>query len=90
MKLILQKIGAYLILITGILLTLCLTLLSIYIFVFYPDSTIQKRVLVGTGTLVVAAIFLVVAIAIFESIIEIVEIEQHHLTHNNTENRENG
>lgn len=83
MKLILQKIGAYLILIIGILIASGLTFISVYVYVFYPDSTVQKRALVGTGTLIAAAIVLVVAIAMFESIIEIVEIEQHKQIRNN-------
>lgn len=89
MKLILQKIGAYLILIIGILVASLLAFLAIYIYIFYPDSSIQKRALVGTGTLIAATIFLVIAIAIFESISEIVEIEKHRLVHNK-ESLENG
>jgi len=70
------KIGAYLILILGVLTVIAFAVLSIYIFVFYPQALAQKRVLVGTGSLIAGVVTLVISIALFEAMIDLVRIEK--------------
>jgi len=70
------KIGAYLLLIAGIVVALVFVGLSIYVFVFYPDAEAQKRALIGSGALIVGAFFAIVSIAIFEALIELTRIEE--------------
>lgn len=70
------KLAAYLILILGVLCVITFAVISIYVFVFYPQAVAEKRVLVGTGALVIGVVALLVSIGIFEAMIELTRIEQ--------------
>lgn len=70
------KLGAYLILILGIISVITFAVVSIYVFVFYPQAVAEKRVLVGTGALTLGVVVLMVSIGIFEAMIELTRIEK--------------
>jgi len=70
------KLAAYLILILGIISVVTFAVISIYVFVFYPQAIAEKRVLVGTGALTLGVVVLMVSIGIFEAMIELTRIEK--------------
>lgn len=84
------KFGAYLILILGILFSLVFIAGAGYVFVFYPEAIAQKRALVGTGILIGGIIILILAVAVFESMLELTRIEQKVDPEGENEERENG
>ena len=76
MKELFIKIGAYLLLCLGLMTALVLFIFSIFLFFSYPETSLEKRAIICLFFLIMAAIFAVFAVAVSESMLEIVHIEE--------------
>ena len=70
------KIGAYTILIFGEIVALLLLVFSIFIFLYYPDTSFEKKAIVGAFFLILSLVFAIFALALFESMLELIHIDQ--------------
>lgn len=69
------KIGAYVILIIGILISLTLFLSAILLLVAMPDATVQRKVTVSLIILAVSILIILATLSIFESMLDVVSLE---------------
>lgn len=69
------KSGAYIILVIGILLILALFLGALLLFVTYPEATFAKKMIVLGGLLIVGAGIILITLSLFESMTEVVKLE---------------
>jgi hypothetical protein len=69
------KSGAYIILVIGIILILALFLGGLLLFVTYPEATFAKKMIVLGGLLIVGAGIILITLSLFESMTEVVKLE---------------
>jgi len=69
------KSGAYIILVVGIILILALFLAGLLLFVTYPEATFAKKMIVLGGLLIVGAGIILITLSLFESMTEVVKLE---------------
>ncbi len=70
------KIGAYTLLVFGEIVALILLAFSVYIFIAYPDTSLERKTLVGLFFLILTFIFAVLSLAFFESMMELIHIDK--------------
>jgi len=76
MKNTLIKIGAVLVLLFGIVLTLIFVAFAVYVLAYYVDANSQKKIAVAVAAIIAAVLTLLVTIAIFEAMIELTHVEE--------------
>jgi len=70
------KIGAYLILVLGIILILSLLVLGAVLLVAYPEASLAKKMMVVSGILIIGAIITIITLSLFDSLLEILRIDE--------------
>ena len=70
------KIGAYIVLVFGIISTLCLLTIGVILFSAYPDASLQKKAVIGAIFVIAAFVVILLAISIFESMMALVMVER--------------
>lgn len=73
------KIGAYTLLVIGIIATLALLAVGVVVFVSYPDASLQKKAVIGGIFFIVAFLVLLLSISVFESMKELIIVEREVL-----------
>lgn len=76
MKKIFIKIGAYLFLVFGIIISLAFAGAGIYTFVGFPNASLSKKSVIGSGLFLAALIIFLMVFALFESLIESAVLEE--------------
>lgn len=71
-----QKIGSWLVIVLGLLVSLALVVLALIVYLGLPEADMTKKALVGAGCLLVAGIVALISIALFESMQEINHLEE--------------
>lgn len=74
-KKIILKIGAYTILVVGVALFAALLLVGVILLVSYPDASLSKKVITMSGIVIAGAIIFLIALSLFESLLEVVKLE---------------
>lgn len=74
-KKIILKIGAYTILVVGVALFAALLLVGVILLVSYPDASLSKKVITMGGIVIAGAIIFLIALSLFESLLEVVKLE---------------
>ena len=69
------KTGAYIILIIGIILILALFLGGLLLFVSFPEATFVKKMMMLGGILIVGSGIILITLSLFESMTEVVKLE---------------
>lgn len=76
MKEILTKIGAYIILILGLILSTGLVVFAVVAFVYYPEANLSKKAAISVGITIVGVLAFLITFAVFEALIESVKLEE--------------
>lgn len=70
------KVGSYLLLSIGIIVSLLLLGLGLFLFFSYPESSFQKKAVIAGFFIVLAVIVILLTIAAFESMLKLLEVER--------------
>jgi len=69
------KTGAYLLLATGILFALIVLLSALILIISFPESSLEKKAIVGVGLLITSFFILLLSITGFEALIDLMKTE---------------
>lgn len=69
------KIGAYLVLISGIAFCLLLIIIGIALFLAFPDANLAKKLGMAGIILIIIVLVMIFILSIFDSMIDIVKME---------------
>ncbi len=75
MKKPLIKIGAYFILISGIIAAALVLIFAIALLINFPEASVAKKITVIAGLLIAAVVVFGLALSIFESMHELLAVE---------------
>ena len=70
------KSGAYIILILSVLAFLILVGAAVLLYVYFPEGSLQKKSIIAGIILIVALIVILIGIASFEAMVELLEMEE--------------
>ncbi|HOX41305.1 MAG TPA: hypothetical protein PK263_03875 [bacterium] len=70
------KIGSYIVLFLGVVITVCLAVAVVVILIQYPEASIVKKFGVAIGVLLAAIIVILMTVAVFEALREVPYLEK--------------
>jgi chromate transport protein ChrA len=70
------RLGAWLILLLGVLTAIILVIIAIAVLIAYPEANINKKIVVSIGLIILAIIVFIATLGFYETGIEVEKLEQ--------------